>query len=133
MIRDFIGLSENSWDFNGAGAIPGFGSIDEESVRQLVERVFGDPKAPAAARSVAPDMKPDAVAERGRSPEEATESDTAPRLETETDAQTPRPQDRVGNSASDDDALAVTPQHKSPQDGECPPRRRPRHGGALPK
>jgi hypothetical protein len=30
VIRDFVGLSENSWDFNAIGAMPGFGSIDKE-------------------------------------------------------------------------------------------------------
>ncbi|HEY1364366.1 MAG TPA: DUF3306 domain-containing protein, partial [Xanthobacteraceae bacterium] len=26
-IRDFIGLAENAWDFNAAGAMPGFGPL----------------------------------------------------------------------------------------------------------
>src|SRR5215469_15461908 len=35
-IRDFIGLSENGWDFAAPGEVPGFGSIDREDVRQLM-------------------------------------------------------------------------------------------------
>ena len=31
-IRDFVGLSENSWDFNAPGAMAGFGPIDGEEV-----------------------------------------------------------------------------------------------------
>ena len=29
VIRDFIGLSENSWDFNAPDGIPGFGSLPQ--------------------------------------------------------------------------------------------------------
>jgi hypothetical protein len=39
-IRNFVGLSENSWDFNAPGAIPGFGSIDIKSVASMVARVL---------------------------------------------------------------------------------------------
>ena len=37
-IRDFIGLSENSWDFNAQDGVPGFGSL----TRQLVARMTGE-------------------------------------------------------------------------------------------
>ena len=49
MIRDFVGLSENSWDFNAPGAIPGFGPIDKEEVARLVTRLLGEPDATAVA------------------------------------------------------------------------------------
>jgi hypothetical protein len=32
-IRDFLGLAENSWDFDAPGGVPGFGSITREDVR----------------------------------------------------------------------------------------------------
>lgn len=38
-IRDFIGLSENSWDFN-AGGVLGFGSLTAEDSRRLLARVM---------------------------------------------------------------------------------------------
>ncbi len=44
-IRDFVGLSENSWDFNAPGAMPGFGSLTAEDVRRLVARVMDEPEA----------------------------------------------------------------------------------------
>ena len=50
-IRDFVGLSENSWDFNAPGAIPGFGSIDAESVANMVTRLLGGPDAIATDES----------------------------------------------------------------------------------
>ena len=50
-IRDFVGLSENSWDFNAPGAMPGFGAIDKDEVARLVTRLLGEPDATAAAAS----------------------------------------------------------------------------------
>jgi Protein of unknown function (DUF3306) len=48
-IRDFVGLSENSWDFNAPGAMPGFGPIDGEEVGRLLTRLLGEPDTIAAA------------------------------------------------------------------------------------
>jgi len=44
-IRDFIGLSENSWDFNMPAGVPGFGSLAIEDVRRLLEESEGQPEA----------------------------------------------------------------------------------------
>src|SRR5499433_3233499 len=41
-IRDFIGLSENSWDFNAPGAMAGFGSLEmTDELRRQVARTVG--------------------------------------------------------------------------------------------
>ena len=48
-IRDFVGLSENSWDFNAPGAMAGFGPIDGEEVGRLLTRLLGEPDTIAAA------------------------------------------------------------------------------------
>lgn len=48
-IRDFIGLSENSWDFNAPGAMAGFGPIDKEEAGRLLTRLFGEPDVTAVA------------------------------------------------------------------------------------
>jgi Protein of unknown function (DUF3306) len=37
-IRDFIGLSENSWDFDAQDGAPGFGSLTTDSPSQLLAR-----------------------------------------------------------------------------------------------
>ncbi|WFU23700.1 DUF3306 domain-containing protein [Bradyrhizobium sp. CB1717] len=42
-IRDFVGLSENSWDFNAPGAIAGFGPIDGKDVGRLLSRLLEEP------------------------------------------------------------------------------------------
>jgi Protein of unknown function (DUF3306) len=41
-IRDFIGLSENSWDFNAPGAMAGFGPLEmTDELRRQVARMVG--------------------------------------------------------------------------------------------
>src|SRR5215813_714457 len=41
-IRDFIGLSENSWDFNAPSAMTGFGSLEmTDELRQQIARMVG--------------------------------------------------------------------------------------------
>ena len=40
-IRDFVGFSENSWDFNAPNSLPGFGSLNADEVRQAAARFFG--------------------------------------------------------------------------------------------
>src|SRR5919108_3824943 len=59
-IRDFIGLSENAWDFTAPESIPGFGGIgDAEELRQLVAQLSGEhsplePEAPEKSTDVNP-------------------------------------------------------------------------------
>jgi len=53
-IRDFIGLSENSWDFTAPDSLPGFGPLDAEEIRRLAAQLFGeanDAAAPADSSS----------------------------------------------------------------------------------
>jgi hypothetical protein len=44
-IRDFVGLSENSWDFNAPEGVPGFGPFAPDAARKLVAQVLGDSQA----------------------------------------------------------------------------------------
>jgi hypothetical protein len=54
-IRDFVGLSENSWDFNAPDGIPGFGPIDAADVERLVAQAVGTPeRAPPVGNASAP-------------------------------------------------------------------------------
>lgn len=43
VIRDFVGLAENAWDFNDPTAMPGFGPLDcsSEELAALVDRIVG--------------------------------------------------------------------------------------------
>ena len=65
-IRDFIGLSENAWDFTAPGGVPGFGPFAPDAARQLVAQVLGDPN-PASGEepSVPAGAQPDRAASGG--------------------------------------------------------------------
>jgi hypothetical protein len=51
-IRDFVGLSENSWDFNAPDSMPGFGSLDASDVKRIAAQFFGEPTEDAVGRSL---------------------------------------------------------------------------------
>ena len=51
-IRGFIGLSENAWDFNAPDGMPGFGSLNADQVRRLVDTVIGRSEAAAEPTNV---------------------------------------------------------------------------------
>jgi uncharacterized protein DUF3306 len=53
-IRDFVGLSENAWDFNAAGGVPGFGSSELREVRELAARVLGELQGMPSADAATP-------------------------------------------------------------------------------
>jgi hypothetical protein len=42
VIRDFIGLSENSWDFNASDGIPGFGPLITDGAGRLAAEAAGN-------------------------------------------------------------------------------------------
>jgi hypothetical protein len=65
-IRDFIGLSENSWDFNAPAGVFGFGSLTVDEARRLLAQVTEKTKAqePAGAADEHPlDAQTSATAE----------------------------------------------------------------------
>jgi hypothetical protein len=67
MIRDFVGLSENSWDFNAPGAMAGFGPIDKDEAARLVTRLLGEPDATAvAAHPTSPSQTDNHASESGQ-------------------------------------------------------------------
>lgn len=53
-IRDFVGLSENAWDFNAPNGVPGFGALDPDQLRKLVDHFMREPK-PAQPESATAD------------------------------------------------------------------------------
>jgi hypothetical protein len=62
-IRDFVGLSENAWDFNAPGGVPGFGPLTPEDIRRLVDALTGKSEAgdsppDAPQQEAAPTPKP---------------------------------------------------------------------------
>jgi hypothetical protein len=58
-IRDFIGLSENAWDFNAPETIPGFGPITaSDDVAGMMRRMLGE--AREAVQQIVPDPEKEA-------------------------------------------------------------------------
>lgn len=71
MIRDFVGLAENAWDFNDPDAMPGFGPLDytPEELRDLVARIVG------GARRATDDIAGDAAPHPGTEQAPSAEAD----------------------------------------------------------
>lgn len=131
-IRDFVGLSENSGDFNAPGAMAGFGPIDREEAGRLLARLFGEPDTIAAA------VHPPAVsagAERCQKP--AGESDPVEYQSASAESMALGEQLDV-NTIHVTGEVAQQDRASAPQSGvdksEClfPILRRRSHGGALP-
>ena len=135
-IRDFIGLSENSWDFNDPGAMPGFGPLElTEEIRQEIARMIGRslgedvPDAPGPPPPDVAEPGPEPPPEQAKSAMLASPAGAAP--------QPPVPdapgQDVPGQDApvqikADDVAGASAPE------GDRGERvLKPRHGRALPQ
>ncbi|HEV8681121.1 MAG TPA: DUF3306 domain-containing protein [Stellaceae bacterium] len=103
-IRDFIGLSENSWDFNAPGGVPGFGPVTAEDVERLLARLSGEPAADEAPTPVGDASSRDQIIVT-----DADSADHAPAQQ------------------------SVEPQHASAKVPPRAPQQRRRHGGALPE
>lgn len=123
-IRDFVGLSENAWDFNDPNSIPGFGTIDSPGeLRKMVEQVFGemtkapenkDPAPPESPNQTADDLAPEADATPSAGSEPADEAETA----------------AAPDAPATVEDVAVQDDHQPAHRDILSVRRR--HGGALP-
>jgi hypothetical protein len=111
-IRDFIGLSENAWDFNDPAGIPGFGPMDlpAEQVRQMAAELVGEVRKAAETIEGALEQAPAA-------PE--------PTLQ-QTSAENPNPKTDIALQE------AVATQQNESATAESQPRPRS-HGSALPR
>jgi hypothetical protein len=133
VIRDFIGLSENSWDFNAPDGVPGFGSLTPEDIQRLAHAVQG-----AGAAGEAMPMSAAATS----STEAAQTIESTPileQLQTGLDTQEKRPSDpdaQQHHADSEPFACAdgtATSTERSAQGRNLHPSSRRRHGGALPR
>lgn len=138
-IRDFIGLAENSWDFNDPNAIPGFGPLDQtpEQVRRMVAELFGEVRQAAEqivkqADKLA-DGRPGAPS-HGETDSVASLPQAPPNDAGHVDPKNAESPDADGPdspAARNDEAPAVATQQN---DASQPaPRSRRSHGGALPR
>jgi hypothetical protein len=128
-IRDFIGLSENSWDFTKPESIPGFGPLlPIDNVKQLLSQVLRDESEPPRAVETA---QPTALQHTETASEHGVESSEAPIGEQEL---------ATGSSGSEvvtatevrctQNDLALQQDDPSGIDVSLPSKRR--HGSALP-
>jgi uncharacterized protein DUF3306 len=131
-IRDFVGPSENSWDFNAPDGIPGFGPIDPADVGRLVAQAIGAPEAAPAAGNACP---PTALAQADQSPPSESGRTAAAGDEPTAPEQGPRTRDHEAVAPAEitqrtkaDVAVQEPPERG--EDGMTSPRRS--HGGALP-
>jgi Protein of unknown function (DUF3306) len=130
-IRDFIGLSENSWDFNDPGAMPGFGPLElTEEIRQEIARMIGRslgedvPDAPGSPPPDVAEPEPEPPPAQAKSAMLAPPAGTVP----QPPGQDARGQDAPVQIKADDVAGASAP------DGDRGERvLKPRHGRALPQ
>lgn len=127
-VRDFIGLSENSWDFTAPDSITGFGPLaPTDDVQRLLAQVFGED----APQSTAPAGEHQQQAENIR-----TEADEdGPPSPQQTAGRDDSPADPVGSA--DEELLrrekiydAMQQDSAEPASSTARPRRK--HGGALP-
>lgn len=142
-IRDFIGLSENSWDFNAPDSMPGFGSLDVADVRRIAARFFGQPDEDAAGRSSPggdslEQSGPDAGESESSSMHEmrkpAVAGDETPSGDGSPDTKIAgdkvRRADLPGAASQPETDGAAQHEEDNEQNDPLPPRR---HGGAIPK
>jgi hypothetical protein len=119
VIRDFVGLAENAWDFNDPSAMPGFGPLDysEAELAALVDRIVGGLRKSVEAFPKTSVEPADTSRELGQAATSSVE---------------------VAAEASATAQPAAVPAATQPvvaesTDGEREPVRRRTHGGALPR
>lgn len=128
VIRDFVGLAENAWDFNDPNAMPGFGPLDcsQAELSGVVDRIVGGARQAAASLPGRPEA--DDV-ERSTDRESGPEPDSAP-PEAIADLGTPD-----AGTTPDVQPASAAPHSDSGErvEHEETSVRRRTHGGALPR
>ena len=136
-IRDFIGLSENSWDFNDPGGIPGFGALEPEEIQRLLAQLTGademnEVAAPASAALSPSEQATSHPTECGAGSElplDISDND----VDSHSAQNAPQDSTPVQMASADSvDAMTSKPRPTQDRDVRTPSHRRG-HGGALPR
>jgi hypothetical protein len=137
-IRDFIGLSENSWDFTAPGGVPGFGPADPANALKEVAELISPSRAlaPRLAEPQAGTDSPlpprDDDQHRADSPQEpAPEHVDVTAIPHPDESMSPQAEPIAGHDA-DKQYQDVAPQEARNDAPLGSENRRRRHGGALP-
>ena len=136
-IRDFVGLSENSWDFNAPDAIAGFGPLEmTDELRGQIARMLGGGVAREAPKSVPEAAPPEIVSPPKGSSElaQAAPAMPVPPVATPGDEGV----DRAGDQPQSEvlprrNKTAAAAQSGSEAVDDHPSSAKRLHGGALPK
>ena len=136
-IRDFVGLSENSWDFNAPDAIAGFGPLEmTDELRGQIARMLGGGVAGEAPKSVPAPAPQEIVSPPKGSSElaEAAPAMPAPPVATPGDEGVDKAGDQPRSAALPHRNKAAAATQSHPEGGDDYPSSAKRlHGGALPK
>jgi hypothetical protein len=138
-IRDFIGLSENAWDFNAPNSISGFGSLDIEDAKRLAAEFFEQLEAPKSPGSSSPDRNP--LVQSASLPEESAGASVHEMRETEIAESKPDQVHRLQKPEDEQQEFPVpgqgevdvAVQHEEQKPEYNPASSPKRHGGALPQ
>ena len=132
-IRDFVGLSENSWDFNAPDAIAGFGPIEmTDELRAQVARMLGGGVAGEAPKETLP--SPEGVAELAGAAPKTIPADVGSSAATGEDEGSGTPDEFAGSESlphRNKTDVAAQPGAAEVDDNQLSAKRL--HGGALPK
>jgi hypothetical protein len=112
-IRDFIGLSENAWDFNAPGGVAGFGPLElTDEMRRRISSMVGRSLQAEPAKEGNPEPLKSETAAPAETPEAAENS-----------------KETAENVCTGVSAGIATPEKREQAE---PAARRTVHGGALP-
>jgi hypothetical protein len=129
-IRDFIGLSENSWDFTAPNTILGFGPLSAEDASRAMAQLSG--KVKDVVKQMAA-IEPPAELVQAKVPQNApaTLKQTASREQDELEKKPAQLAD-TSNSVQRNKENIATQQNEVESSASIVPTRR-NHGGALPE
>lgn len=129
-IRNFIGLSENAWDFNDPTAMEGFGPLAPGEAERLLAKLFPEP-----SKTDAPvDSTTDRAGEAVENPSASPDAQAAARATDETDGDTQIAADQVAPKHSTGvEPVNAAPQQQEPAQPRVFAHLRRGHGGALPE
>jgi hypothetical protein len=137
-IRDYVGLSENAWDFNAPDSAPGFGALQmTDELRRQIARMLGGSSAesadrPASNSTEGTEKQPSAETSVGLA---ATQKPSVPAVHSEANkgstpaAEEPRGHDALLQRKTEGDAAL---QHGAEESEAPQPVARRGHGRALP-
>jgi hypothetical protein len=130
-IRDFVGLAENSWDFNAPDGAPGFGPLTADDVRKLANHFAANAAPPDESGAVRHDSNNSAPSADAIAKPQTAASDSPQNVEL--DAEERRQEAKSGNDRDNDPDISSGPgatPHVAVRQIDRPIKR---HGRALPK